>query len=257
MNKAKRSMLKSILASFLSLMVLVATIVWFALTPESEYIWGGSFYIALIIISSLASIASLIGVLANYNSAYYNKKRYKKLIDKYSKVYDPTKSISVDVNDLLYYLNKYYLGGDRIVIKCGDEFHILERQVLPDKSRGIYGSIYSFDHKLFGSRFDKLLVYQYNSENSLSDLKTIELIYRNGKYPKLLAIKRNYDNCLPHPNLTIWGVFLSVIGIVFCLFAIGNKDWISYLIVGGLMLSVGAIFILVLTKKIRLESLVK
>ena len=78
----------------------------------------------------------------------------------------------------------------------------------------------------------------------------------NNQYPSKLEVKRLNDNVKPHPNLMMWSIILLIFGVMFTLLSIGQKDWYSFIICGGIMLIIGIILLLVLIDKIKKESVI-
>ena len=146
-------MKKGIIIAIIGFLGVVGTFLLWGLTPEDQYILNGGFYVLLLIGFLFLTLYGLGKMLCNY----YTKDRYVRLRKKYQEKYDANKSIIVNIDELIYYVNIKYLGGDDLVFKCKDEFHIIERQVFSDQENKKFSSIYSLDEKLCGSNFDDVL----------------------------------------------------------------------------------------------------
>ena len=245
-------MKKGMILSIVGLIGLIGTFILWGLTPKEEYIWDGGFYVILCIVFPIIALFGLTNIITNY----YTKERYDSLINKHKKTYDPSKSIYVSISDLIYYLNIHYLGGDTLVIKSEESFYILERQVFSDQSKKKFTSIYNLNHNYCGNNFDKVLTATEINGIALIEFEEVEVVLMNNKYPSKLAVKRLYDNVKPHPNLMMWSIILLIFGVMFTLLSIGQKDWYSFIICGGIMLIIGIILLLVLIDKIKKESVI-
>ena len=245
-------MKKSVIVSILGVGLLVATFIVWGLTEKENYIWNGLFYVLLIIISAIIIVIGLATLLSNY----YTKERYQNIIAKYQSKYDPSKSIFVPISDLIYYLNKKYLGGDSIMIKHNNEYCILERQVFSDHKKKIFSSIYNLNEKCFGDNFDKLLCEPIFNGTALIELDTVELVLKNKKYPLPLKEKRIYENVKPHTILMSSSILMIIFGVLFLTFSFTVDDWYLSIIFGGSLLFIGIILMVILVKKIKSESLV-
>ena len=246
-------MKKGIILTIVGLIGLIGTFIIWGITPKEEYIWDGGFYVILCIIFPIVSLIGLYNVLINF----YSKDRYDKIRNKYKLQYDSTKSIYVNINELIYYVNIKYLGGDRIVVKYNDEFHIIERQVFSDHEKKKFVSIYNLDENLCGVSFDKLLCEPIFDGKALIEMEQIEVVLANDKYPEKLKIKRLYDNVKPHTGLMSWSIILLIFGVMFLFISFTVDDWYIAVAFGGGMIVLGSILMIILSKKIKSESLVE
>lgn len=246
-------MKKGIMITIVGLIGLIGTFIIWGITPKEEYIWNGGFYVILCIIFPIVSLIGLYNVLINF----YSKDRYEKIRNKYKLQYDSTKSIYVNINELIYYVNIKYLGGDRIVVKYNDEFHIIERQVFSDHEKKKFVSIYNLDENLCGVSFDKLLCEPIFDGEALIGIEQIEVVLANDKYPEKLKIKRLYDNVKPHTGLMSWSIILLIFGVMFLFISFTVDDWYTAVAFGGGMIVLGSILMIILSKKIKSESLVE
>ena len=246
-------MKKGIILTIVGFLGVIGTFVLWGLTPKDQYIWNGGFYVLLLIGFHLFAIYGLGNILCNY----YTKDRYDRLRKKYQEKYDANKSIIVNIDELIYYVNIKYLGGDDLVIKYKDEFHIIERQVFSDQRKKKFFSIYSLDEKVCGSDFDNVLTKKMANDKTLIELDDIEIAFVNGKFPQVLKEKRIYDNVKPHNGLTISSILLIIFGIMFLFISTSVSDWYNALIFGGICLLVGIILLIILINRIKDESKIK
>jgi len=246
-------MKKGILLTAIGLLGLIGTFIVWGLTPKEDYIWDGGFYVILCIIFPIVALVGLTKVLAGF----YSKERYDKLRNKYKVKYNSDKSIYVKISDLIYYVNIKYLGGDRIVLKYNDEFHIIERQIFNDRKEKKFLSIYNLNDNVFGNNFDKLLCETIFDGKALIELEQIEVVLVNNKYPKELIIKRLYDNVKPHSALMSWSIVLLIFGVLFSLLSFIVDDWYTSLAFGGGMIVIGSVLMIILSRKIKSESLIE
>lgn len=246
-------MKKGIIIAIIGFLGVVGTFLLWGLTPEDQYILNGGFYVLLLIGFLFLTLYGLSKMLCNY----YTKDRYDRLRKKYQEKYDANKSIIVNIDELIYYVNIKYLGGDDLVFKYKDEFHIIERQVFSDQENKKFSSIYSLDEKLCGSNFDDVLTKKIINNKALIELDNIEVAFVNGKFPQVLKEKRIYDNVKPHSKLMISSIVLIIFGIMFLFISTATSDWYNALIFGGIFLLVGIILLIVLIKDINDESKIK
>ena len=246
-------MKKGIFLSILGIVGLITTFVVWGCTPKEHYIWDGGFYVLLCIIFPIIAINGLVNILTNY----YTKDRYSSILDKLKDRYDSSKSISVPVSDLIYYLNGKYLGGDTLLIKYNDNFCILERQVFSNQEKKIFSSIYNLNENFFGGNFDKLLCEPIFDGVALIELDTVEIALINNKYPLPIKEKRIYENVKPHQVLMGGSIILLIFGTLFMFLSFAVDDWYVAISFGGIMLIVGIIMMIILSNKIKKESLVK
>lgn len=246
-------MKKGIIIAIIGFIGVVGTFLLWGLTPEDQYILNGGFYVLLLIGFLFLTLYGLGKMLCNY----YTKDRYDRLRKKYQEKYDANKSIIVNIDELIYYVNIKYLGGDDLVFKYKDEFHIIERQVFSDQENKKFSSIYSLDEKLCGSNFDDVLTKKIINNKALIELDNIEVAFVNGKFPQVLKEKRIYDNVKPHSILMISSIVLIIFGIMFLFISTSTSDWYNALIFGGIFLLVGIILLIILIKDINDESKIK
>lgn len=243
-------MKKGIILAILGLFGTIGIFVLWGVTPKDQYIWNGGFYVFFIILFLLLTIFGLILILTHY----YAKDRYERLRKKYQEKYDASKSIFVNIDELIYYVNKKYLGGDFFVFKCENEFHIIERQVFTDHENQKFSPIYSLDEKVCGRNFNTLLCTPFMDGKALIEFDRIEIIYVNHDYPKALKIKRDFDQVKPHTKLMLSSILLLLFGVIFLCLSFAVSDWYNALIVGGLSTLIGIILMTVFVKKIKDES---
>lgn len=246
-------MKKGIILTIVGLIGLIGTFVLWGLTPKEKYIWGGGFYVILCIVFPIVALIGLYNVLINF----YTKDRYDKIRNNYKLKYDSNKSMYVNISELIYYVNLKYLGGDRIVVKYNDEFHIIERQVFSDHEKKKFVSIYNLDENLCGVSFDKLLCEPIFDGRALIEMEQIEVALVNEKYPQKLKNKRIYDNVKPHTGLMSWSIILLIFGVLFLFISFTVDDWYTALAFSGGMIVVGSILMAILVHKIKEESLIK
>lgn len=246
-------MKKGIIIAIIGFLGVVGTFLLWGLTPEDQYILNGGFYVLLLIGFLFLTLYGLSKMLYNY----YTKDRYDRLRKKYQEKYDANKSIIVNIDELIYYVNIKYLGGDDLVFKYKDEFHIIERQVFSDQKNKKFSSIYSLDEKICGSNFDNVLTKKIINNKALIELDNIEIAFVNGKFPQLLKEKRIYDNVKPHSKLMISSIVLIIFGIMFLFISTATSDWYNALIFGEIFLLVGIILLIILIKNIKNESKIK
>ena len=246
-------MKKGIIIAIIGFLGVVGTFLLWGLTPEDQYILNGGFYVLLLIGFLFFTLYGLSKMLYNY----YTKDRYDRLRKKYQEKYDANKSIIVNIDELIYYVNIKYLGGDDLVFKYKDEFHIIERQVLSDQKNKKFSSIYSLDEKICGSNFNNVLTKKIINNKALIELDNIEVAFVNGKFPQVLKEKRIYDNVKPHSKLMISSIVLIIFGIMFLFISTATNDWYNALIIGGIFLLVGIILLIILIKDIKDESKIK
>ena len=245
-------MKKGIIEIILSLIVFVGDFIILPLTSKNNF-WNIAFFILLIIVFPTLFFIGFINIVVDYNNNY----RYGRLLKKYQKKYDSNKSLIINVSELIYYLNIKYLGGDILVFKYEDEFHIIERQILIVPNSKQKFSMYKLDNMMCGNDFNKVLTKPLADGKTLNELNDIELAFVNNKFPKVLKEKRIYDNVKPHSILMISSIVLIIFGIMFLFISTSTSDWYNALIFGGIFLLVGIILLIILIKDINDESKIK
>lgn len=241
-------MKKGIIEIILSLIVFVGDFIILPLTSKNNF-WNIAFFILLIIVFPTLFFIGFINIVVDYNNNY----RYGRLLKKYQKKYDSNKSLIINVSELIYYLNIKYLGGDILVFKYEDEFHIIERQILIVPNSKQKFSMYKLDNMMCGNDFNKVLTKPLANGKTLNELNDIEIAFVNNKFPKVLKEKRIYDNVKTNNR---WGVLLIWFGLIFISLALISNNY-YFFIISGVLLVIGIILLVISIKKIKNESKIK